>query len=99
MGGRMNPKDIRRHGYDIAAGPYANRPGMNQNLWCGTVDHETANLEDIKGYEVGNTVIFSQSEILAEKYRDEDIVLDRKPWGSGWGLQQNFRDYRWKNGL
>lgn len=99
MGGRMSPKDIRRHGYDMAAGPYADRPGMTQKLWRGTVDEKTTDLDDIEEYEVDDTVIFSQSEILAEKYRDEDIVLDRKPWASGWDFQQNFRDYRQKNSL
>jgi len=53
---------------------------MNQNLWRGTVDEETTVFGESEEYEVGDTVISGQSEILTEKYRDKDIVLDQKPW-------------------
>lgn len=99
MGGRLQPRNLRRMGYDVAAGAYADRPGANRELWTGSISDETPNLEDIDEYEEGDRLVFCPKEILAQKHHSRDIRLNRKPWASGSELQKYFREYRQRNGL
>lgn len=98
VGGQLTSKRLHQYGYDVAAGPYADRPGMNREIWVGTVDEATPNLNEIENYAAGDELLFAQTELVAVEYdrrhdADESIQADQ------YEIHQDFREYRRRNSL